>query len=347
MSEKLRIAVCGATGYTGFELVRLLLNHPKVELAALTSQQSAGKKMSEVLRSVAGRCEIVLEKLDPKALAKKADFAFLALPHGEAAETAAALLEAGLKVVDLSADFRIHDLAVYEKTYEHHKAPNYLKEAVYGLPELHREKIKKARLVANPGCYPTATILALAPLLKNGAVSHDGLIADAKSGVSGAGRKADLAFSFSEVENGIKAYGVFTHRHTPEIEQELSGAAGAPIKITFTPHLIPMNRGILSTVYARAKNGLSTADLSALYRRFYEGEPFVRVLPEGVPPRTQDVAGSNYCDVSPIGAGDGRVICLSAIDNLVKGASGQAMQNMNLMMGYPETAGLEGFAAVP
>jgi len=347
MAKKLKVAVCGATGYTGFELVRLLLNHPHVEIAALTSQQSAGKKMSEVLRSVAGRCDLVLEKLDPAAIAKKAEFAFLALPHGEAAESAASFLEAGLKVCDLSADFRIHDRKVYEKAYEQHKAPQYLKEAVYGLPELHREKIKKARLVANPGCYPTATTLALAPLLKHKKISLDGLVADAKSGVSGAGRKADLAYSFAEVESGVKAYALFTHRHTPEIEQELSECAGASVRITFSPHLIPMNRGILSTVYARALDGATTEDLNTLYRRSYEAEPFVRVLPPGALPRTQDVAGSNYCDLAPVGAGDGRVICVSVIDNLVKGASGQAVQNMNLMMGFAETAGLEGLAVVP
>lgn len=347
MSEKTRVAILGATGYTGFELVRLLLGHPKAEITAVTSRQSAGKNLSEVMASARGRCDLVLEEIEPGRLAGRADFAFIALPHAEAMAVVPALLEAGLKVVDLSADFRLRNRDTYEKWYTTHQAPGLLREAVYGLPELHREKIRDARFVANPGCYPTATILAFAPLLASKKVSLEGLIADAKSGASGAGRKAELALNYSEVAGGIKAYNVFKHRHTPEIEQELSAIAETEVQVTFTPHLIPMPRGILSTVYARSTEKLSTADLVNLYREFYRDEPFVRVIGDGTLPRTVDVAGSNYCDLAPIGDGEGRIVCLSAIDNLVKGASGQAIHNMNLMLGYPESTGLEGIAVVP
>ncbi|MCB0219164.1 MAG: N-acetyl-gamma-glutamyl-phosphate reductase, partial [Chrysiogenetes bacterium] len=268
-------------------------------------------------------------------------------PHKEAMQTVAAFLERGKKVVDLSADFRLRDQAVYEKWYQTHSNPELIPEAAYGLPELYREQIKSARLVANPGCYPTATVLAAAPLIKTGKAELTHIIADAKSGASGAGRKGDLALSFAEVNEGVKAYGVFSHRHTPEIAQELSALAGTPVSVTFTPHLIPMQRGILSTVYLQLKNPMSTEELRALYNDFYKGEPFVRVLPGTDVPRTQDVAGSNYCDVAPVAGPDGRVICLGAIDNLIKGASGAAVQNMNLVLGLPETTGLKGVAVVP
>lgn len=347
MSAKTRVAICGATGYTGFELVRLLLGHPNVEITSVTSRQNAGTKLSDVLRSVAGRCDLVLEQIDADEISKKADFVFTALPHGEAAETVAAFLKRGKKVVDLSADFRIRDVATFEKWYGKHPHPELIKEAVYGLPEFYRERIKSARLIANPGCYPTATVLAAAPLLKTGNAILKGIIADAKSGVSGAGRKGDLALSFAEVNEGVKAYGVFSHRHTPEIAQEMTELAGAPAGVTFTPHLIPMQRGILSTVYLQLKEEKTTEELRKLYEDFYKKEPFVRVLPGKEVPRTQDVAGSNYCDVAPVAGPEGQVICLGAIDNLVKGASGAAVQNMNLMLGYPETMALEGVAVVP
>lgn len=347
MADKTRVAICGATGYTGFELIRLLLNHPNAEITSVTSRQSAGMKMSRVLHAVAGRCDLELEQIDPDVIAEKADVVFTALPHKEAMDTVAAFIERGKKVVDLSADFRLRDQSVYEEWYQAHSQPRLIEEAVYGLPELYREKIRGARLIANPGCYPTATVLAAAPLIKSGRAQLTHVIADCKSGASGAGRKATQALSFAEVNEGVKAYSVFAHRHTPEITQELSALAGKDVGVTFTPHLIPMQRGILSTVYLQLEKPMSTEALRDFYRDFYAGEPFVRVLPGTDVPRTRDVAGSNYCDLAPVAGPGGRVICLGAIDNLIKGASGAAVQNMNLMLGLEETAGLEGVAVVP
>jgi N-acetyl-gamma-glutamyl-phosphate reductase len=345
----LKIAIVGASGYTGLELIRILHCHPEVAVTCLTSEQSAGKRISEVFPTLRGRCDLVLENLEPVRVAEKADIVFTALPHKAAMEVVPTFLKLGKKVIDLSADYRLTDAAVYGQWYELHLNPANLKKAVYGLPEIRRSKIKSAKLVANPGCYPTSIILALAPLLKKGLIDLSSIIADSASGVTGAGRAAKVDSLYCEVNEGYKAYGVGgVHRHTPEIEQELSLLAGEPLKITFTPHLVPMDRGILSTIYATPKKPITTEAIVSLYQDFYNGEPFVRVLPQGTLPSTAFVRGSNFCDIAPlVDARTGRIIIISAIDNLVKGASGQAVQNMNIVCGFPETMGLEGLALFP
>lgn len=345
----LKIAIVGASGYTGLELIRILHCHPEVAVTCLTSEQSAGKRISEVFPTLRGRCELVLENLEPVRVAEKADIIFTALPHKAAMEVVPTFLDLGKKVIDLSADYRLSDPAVYGQWYEPHINPTNLKKAVYGLPEIRRDKIKSAKLVANPGCYPTSIILGLAPLLKKGLIDLSSIIADSASGVTGAGRSAKVDSLYCEVNEGYKAYGVGgVHRHTPEIEQELSLLAGEPLKITFTPHLAPMDRGILSTIYATPAASVSNEMLAELYRDFYMAEPFVRVLTNGNLPSTAFVRGSNFCDIAPlVDARTGRIIIVSAIDNLVKGASGQAVQNMNLVCGFPETTGLEGLAMFP
>jgi len=345
----LKVAIVGASGYTGLELIRLLHCHPEVVVTCVTSEQSAGKRISEVFPTLRGRCDLVLENLEPVRIADKADIIFTALPHKAAMEVVPTFLKLGKQVIDLSADYRLTDPAVYGEWYEPHMNPVLLKKAVYGLPEIRRSKIKGAKLVANPGCYPTSIILALAPLLKKGLIDPQNIIADSASGVTGAGRSAKVDSLYCEVNEGFKAYGVGgVHRHTPEIEQELSLLAGADLKVTFTPHLVPMDRGILSTVYASALKDITTAQLHKLYEDFYKGEPFVRVLPQGSLPSTAFVRGSNFCDIAPVvDKRTGRIIIISAIDNLVKGASGQAVQNMNIVCGFPETMGLEGLALFP
>ena len=345
----LNIAIVGASGYTGLELIRILHCHPEVAVTCLTSEQSAGKRISEVFPTLRGRCELVLENLEPVRVAEKADIIFTALPHKAAMEVVPTVLDLGKKVIDLSADYRLSDPAVYGQWYEPHINPTNLKKAVYGLPEIRRNKIKSAKLVANPGCYPTSIILGLAPLLKKGLIDLSSIIADSASGVTGAGRSAKVDSLYCEVNEGYKAYGVGgVHRHTPEIEQELSLLAGEPLKITFTPHLAPMDRGILSTIYATPAASVSNEMLAEMYLDFYMAEPFVRVLTNGNLPSTAFVRGSNFCDIAPlVDARTGRIIIVSAIDNLVKGASGQAVQNMNLVCGFPETTGLEGLAMFP
>lgn len=345
----LNVAIVGASGYTGLELIRILHCHPEVAVTCLTSEQSAGKKISDVFPSLRGRCDLLLENLEPVRVADKADIIFTALPHKAAMEVVPTFLKLGKKVIDLSADYRLSDPAVYGQWYEPHLNPDNLKKAVYGLPEIRRAKIRGAKLVANPGCYPTSIILGLMPLLKKGLISPQSIIADSASGVTGAGRSAKVDSLYCEVNEGYKAYGVGgVHRHTPEIEQELSLLADKPLKITFTPHLVPMDRGILSTIYAEPLNGLTTPELVKLYEDFYAGEPFVRVLPQGSLPSTAFVRGSNFCDIAPlVDQRTGRVIVVSAIDNLVKGASGQAVQNMNIVCGFPETTGLDGLALFP
>ena len=338
----IRVGIVGASGYTGAELVRLLVNHPEVEITLATSRQYAGKPLSQVFPHLAGRCSLICQDLPVEQYAAMADLFFTAVPHQTAMALVPKLLAAGKKVVDLSADFRIHDAAVYEKWYQPHTAPELLANAVYGLPERHRAAIKGAQLVANPGCYPTSVILGLAPLLKAGLIDSDTLVVDSKSGTSGAGRGAAVGTLYCEVTDGFRAYKVAEHRHTPEIEQELSKLAGKPVVVSFTPHLVPMSRGILSTIYAKATKALSQAELDGLYQEHYKSEPFVRVLPSGSLPATQYVRGSNYCDLAArFDKRTGRVVVLSAIDNLVKGAAGQAVQNMNLICGLPEGQGLE------
>jgi N-acetyl-gamma-glutamyl-phosphate reductase len=345
----LNVAIVGASGYTGLELIRLLHCHPEVAVTCLTSEQSASRKISDVFPTLRGRCDLILENLEPVRVAEKADLIFTALPHKAAMEVVPTFLKLGRHVIDLSADYRLSDPEVYGAWYEPHLNPANLKKAVYGLPEVRRSKIRGAKLVANPGCYPTSIILGLAPLLKNGLINAQDIIADSASGVTGAGRAAKVDSLYCEVNEGFKAYGVGgVHRHTPEIEQELSLLAKEKLQITFTPHLVPMDRGILSTIYARPHTPTTTDKLVKLYSDYYNGEPFVRVLPQGSLPSTAFVRGSNFCDIAPlVDTRTGRIIIVSAIDNLVKGASGQAVQNMNIVCGFPETMGLEGLALFP
>ena len=336
-----KIAVVGATGYTGFELLRLLGSHGGVEVMALTSETYAGKSVDEVFPALASVHDGALVKFE-LAVCEGADIVFCCLPHRVAMNTVPSLLDAGLRVVDFSADYRLRDFGVYEAWYKtEHTSPERIADAVYGVPELYREEVRKARLVANPGCYPTGAILALAPLLRARLINPDSIIVDAKSGVSGAGRKADLSIQFSEVNEGFKAYGVGTHRHTPEIEQELSAALGEAVQVSFTPHLAPMTRGILSTIYAAGEGGADASSVRAALRDAYADEPFFRLMPEGAFPNVTQVAGSNYVDIGLThDERTSRFIIVAAIDNLVKGASGAAVQNMNLMLGFPETQGL-------
>jgi len=335
-----RTAIAGASGYTGFELIRLLAQHPEAELTAVASRSRAGERLDSVYPALGGHCDLVFQAPDPDALTSRADVVFTALPHQAAMDLVPLLLERGVKVVDLSADYRFRDAEAYEAWYQPHKTPELLAEAVYGLPELHREAIRKARLTGNPGCYTTSVILAAAPLVARGLADPGSVIADAKSGVSGAGRGLSLTTHFCEVNEGFKAYKVASHRHTPEIEQELSLLAGEPLRIVFTPHLVPMSRGILSTVYASLKEGVEEGAVDDAFRSFYEDAPFVRLRGADVP-GTLQVRGSNYCDIGwKVDPRTRRVIVVSTLDNLTRGASGQAVCNMNLMSGLPEASGL-------
>ncbi len=343
----LRVAVLGATGYAGVELLRILIRHPRVRLTAITSRQYAGKRVSDIYPSLAGQCDLVLGEIRLDQIASQADLVFAALPHETSMEVVAGLVERGKRVIDLSADFRLHDPKTYRRWYRAHKAPRFLREAVYGLTEIHRKEIGRARLVANPGCYPTGAVLGLAPLFAERMVQGT-VVIDAKSGVTGAGRSNSVDLSFSEVNENFKAYNVGVHRHTPEIEQELSHIAKKPIKVFFAPHLVPMNRGILSTMYIELKKSVGDERLSKLYRDFYRAEPFIRLLPPGSFPQTKEVRGSNDCAIGfRYDSRVKRLVVITAIDNLVKGAAGQAAQNMNLMYSWPEAEGLRGTALVP
>lgn len=337
-----KVSIAGATGYTGLELLRLLLKRPDIEIETLTSETHSGKTIAEVFPSLAGQSEFTLRGLQDD-IASKCDILFLALPHTTSMERVPAFLKYNCRVIDLSADYRLKDSQTYETWYKTaHKNPQTLDEAVYGLPELHREEIKSAKLVANPGCYPTSVILALAPLMQTGWVDLETIIADCKSGVSGAGRKISLATQFCESAEGVSAYSLAEHRHTPEMEQEISRLAGKEIKITFSPHLMPMTRGILSTLYVDLKEAAGLEQIAAHYREFYKDEPFVRLLQKGVFANTHFVAYSNYCDIGlQVDSRNKRLIITSAIDNLLKGASGQAVQNMNIMLGLDEKTGLD------
>ena len=331
----LKIGIVGGTGYTGAELLRILSQHPQVSIEAITSRKEAGMDVAQLFPSLRGRIELKFS--DPaEASLDKCDVVFFATPNGIAMKQVPSLLDAGVRIIDLAADFRIKDIAVWEKWYGMpHACPELVAEAVYGLPEINRDRIKTARLIANPGCYPTAVQLGFLPLVESGAVDLDHLVADAKSGVSGAGRNAEIHTLFAEAADNFKAYGVSGHRHLPEIRQGLSQAAKHPVGLTFVPHLTPMIRGIHATLYAKL---LKEVDLQALYENRYVNEPFVDVLPAGSHPETRSVRGSNLCRIAvhrPQG-GDTAVI-LSVTDNLVKGAAGQAVQNMNLMFGLPET----------
>jgi len=338
----LKIGIIGATGYTGLELIRGLLTHSSVTISAVTSQSYVGRKISQVFPSLAKKIDLNCISLNIEEIKRNTDFIFIALPHQSALPVVKKLAEEEKKIVDLSADFRIKDQLVYEQWYGKHTAPELLHKAVYGLPELYRSEIKQASLVANPGCYPTGTILSLAPLLKNKLIDTRSIIVDAKSGVSGAGRSSDPGTQFVEVNEKVKGYKVFEHRHTPEIEQELSILAEEKITIAFVPHLVPVNRGILSTVYSSLKKGRSTRDLIDIYQNFYKDERFIRICPVDSFPDLSQVRASNFCDIGlKVDSRTGLVVIISAIDNLVKGASGQAIQNMNIMAGFPEESGID------
>lgn len=338
----IKVGIIGASGYAGAELTRILCNHPQVELTLATSRQYEGLPLSEVFPHLRGRVDLLCENIEAEELAKRADLFFTAVPHKTAMNLVPVLLEAGKKVIDLSADFRLRDLATYESWYQPHSSSELLKEAVYGLPELYRQSIKNCRILANPGCYPTSIILGLAPLLKAGAIIPETIIADSKSGTSGAGRVAQTGTLFCEVHDGFRPYKVGrAHRHTPEIEQELSLLAKTDVFLTFTPHLLPISRGILSTIYATLSPGMSHSDIRELFENQYKDEPFIRLLKEDTFPATQYVKGSNFCDISyKIDEKTNRIIVMSAIDNVVKGAAGQAVQNMNIMCGFKEDTSL-------
>lgn len=339
----IKAGIIGATGYAGAELVRLLAGHKDVDIVWYGSRSYINDNYANVYRNF---CKIVDARcLDDNLgeLADQADVIFTATPQGFLASVLTEEILEKTKVIDLSADFRIKDVAVYEKWYGiEHKSPQFLPEAIYGLCEINREKIRGARLVANPGCYTTCSILTAYPLAREGLIDMDTLIVDAKSGTSGAGRGAKVPNLFCEVNENIKAYGVATHRHTPEIEEQLGYAAGRPVTLSFTPHLVPMNRGILATEYASLKEMVSWEEVKKIYEKYYGKETFIRVLDQGVCPETKWVEGSNYVDIGfQIDPRTGRIILMGAIDNLVKGAAGQAVQNMNLLFGLPETQGLE------
>ncbi len=345
-----KVGIIGVTGYTGIELVRILLGHPGVHLTYGTSRSSAGQKLGDAIPHLSDASDLVLSSFDAADATEKADFFFVCLPHGESMETVGRLRQAGSKVVDLSADFRLNDPAAYEQWYGAHTRKDLLSEAVYGMPELYREQILAANLVANPGCYPTSVILGLAPLLAQGIIDSDTIVIDSKSGVSGAGREPRSELHFPETFGNFSAYNIAgRHRHIGEMEQELSSLAGATVRITFTPHLLPVNRGILSTIYVRPIVNSDDYKLLALYAEYYRGEPFIRVSgPEGVLPSLKGVRGTNLCHIGlRLDKRTGLIVIISCIDNLVKGASGQAVQNMNLMVGFSETTGIEQTAMHP
>jgi len=337
------VGIIGASGYTGGELLRLLCRHPSLRVGWATSRKHAGAAAGDVFASLRDFTDITFSAPDLACLPPGLEAVFVALPHVDAMGVVPALLERGLKVVDLSADFRLRDAAVYSRAYGHpHVAPALLDEAVYGLTEHARDRVRGARLVANPGCYPTATLLALLPLARRGLLGEFGAIVDAKSGVSGAGRGAKQGSLFCEVNEGLTPYNVGRHRHQPEMEQELAAAAGRGVRLTFAPHLVPLSRGMEATIYLAPPPGVTLREVAAALREAYAGEPFVKVHPDGRLPSVREVAGTNLCRIGftddPQG---GRLVVVSVIDNLVKGASGQALQNMNLMLGLPETAGLD------
>ena len=345
--KNIHVGIVGATGYVGAELVRILSQHPYMQLTALTSKTYAGKLFSEVYPSLSGICDLPLAEKTPSELAADCDIVITALPHGVSAALIPDLLEQGLRVLDHSGDFRFRDCDVYEKAYKlTHPAPDLLQEAVYGLPELYRGKLKTTRLAANPGCYPTCSILALAPLLSGGLIQTNGIIIDAVSGYSGAGRKGDVDYSFCETTENYKAYSIENHRHTPEIEQELSLLAGSCVPITFTPHLAPMKRGMLATIYCDLKSEFEKIEkeqLLDIYKEYYKSSKFVRILPLGESPQTKYTAGSNFLDIGIfIDSRTGKLKILSGQDNLGKGAAAQAVQTLNIMADFPEETGIWG-----
>jgi N-acetyl-gamma-glutamyl-phosphate reductase len=352
----IRISIVGATGYTGGELLRHLLRHPEAEIKHVTSENFVGQPISAVHKFSKGRIDLICEKYNPALIARDTDVAFLGLPHGTSSKTAAELIEKGIRVIDLSADFRLEDLPTYEKWYGRHEAPKLLPEAVFGLPERYREKIRKARLIANPGCYATTAILAGLPIMADGILGEGPVIVDAKSGVSGAGRKLDPTFLYSEANESMQAYGLKGHRHHPEILQEwrraMKTAPGSGLKgkaspraksleLIFVPHLAPMSRGIFATLYAPLTRRVTSEELMKIYQVYYADEPFVQVLKPMESPEVRAVANTNMCHIGVATDESGKTaIVMAALDNLIKGASGQAIQNMNLMFGIKESEGL-------
>lgn len=334
-----RVAVLGATGYTALELIKLLLRHPQAEITALTTRQEGAPPVHQIHQSLYGRLNVKCEDLKADEIARRADVVFCCLPHVASMDVIPSLLAGGAKVIDLSADYRLHDPAIYEKFYGHkHSDVERLATTVYGLPELWADKIPGQKLIANPGCYTSASILALAPLIKGGWVKPQGIIIDAKSGVSGAGRTPKLNTLYSECNEAVSAYSVGgKHRHTPEIEQVLSDVSGEKVEVIFTPHLIPMDRGIFATVYAPLAKPATDVELLAAFRTFYAGKPFMRIVDHL--PSTKDSSGTNFCDIT-VKVHRGQAIVLSCLDNLIKGAAGVAVQNFNLMCGFPETTAL-------
>ncbi|NND38063.1 MAG: N-acetyl-gamma-glutamyl-phosphate reductase [Pseudomonadales bacterium] len=348
-ATKLRVGVVGATGYTGVELLRLLLAHEHVELCMVTSRAEAGTRLDSVWPSLRGRCELCYEAPDMQALANACELVFFATPHAVAMNMAQELLDAGCRIIDLSADFRLRDRTTWEHWYgTSHAAPQLLDKAIYALPEVAREKLAGAQLIACPGCYPTAVQLGFLPLLENKLVETTSLIANAASGVSGAGRQAKIGNLFAELSENFHAYAVAGHRHLPEIEQGLAAAAGESVKLTFVPHLLPAIRGIHATLYAKPRGKLSATDWQSLYEQRYADEPFVDVLPQGVYPETRAVRASNVCQISVEPLAHSNMLCVLAVeDNLTKGAAGQAIQAMNICYDYAETMGLENIVALP
>ena len=342
MVQKIKASVIGASGYGGAEAVRLLSTHPHVDIVHVTAETQQGQDMSKLYPNLRRFVDQTMIAVDAERIGHTSDITFVSLPSGKAMHLALALLEQGSKVIDIAADFRLRDASLYPTWYKfEHVAPAYLDEAVYGLPELHRDAIAQTRLLANPGCYPAASLLALLPLVKSGKVETSGIVIDAKSGISGAGRGGGGGFGYAEVNENLRAYSVVGHNHTAEIEQELSGLAGDSVRVVFTPHLVPMTRGILATVYAPLKAPMQEAEALDLYEQTYRETPFVRVLRDALP-ETKATLGSNFCDVAVrIDARSQMAIAISAIDNLGRGAAGQAIQNMNLMFGLPETTGLD------
>jgi len=336
----IRVGIVGVTGYTGGELIRILIKHPKVKITGLFSRSAYNKPSAEVFPQFASKLNLICDKPDADIISDKCDLVFLALPHTASMDIAAGLIKSGVRVIDLSADYRIKDLKVYSKFYAvRHKDGGGVKKAVYGLAELFPKEIKKAQLVANPGCYPTAAILSLAPLVSLGIADLSMIVIDAKSGVSGAGKKKAQEFSLSDAKDDFKAYKVGVHQHMPEINQELSRLAGKKVSVTFVPHLLPVYRGILETIYLKKRKKHAGKDIIGIYKKFYRGKPFVRIKNKGEFPSIKDVVNTNFCDIGIKDLG-GSIIIVSAIDNLIKGASGQAVENMNIMCGFPETSGL-------
>lgn len=347
--EMIKAGIIGSTGYVGTELVRLLKNHKDVEIKHITSHSYVGRKYDSIYENYRGKFDMECEEQDLEKIAEAVDVLFIALPHGIASREITESILKKTKVIDIGADYRLKDQDVYEDWYDtKHMSPELLEEAVYGLCELNREDIKKARLVANPGCYPTSSSLSLLPLVKEGLIEEDSIIIDAKSGVTGAGRGLNLGTHYTECNESMKAYAIASHRHTPEIEEQLTTLAEGQVAITFTPHLVPMNRGILTTSYAKLKEKTTYEAIKAVYEKYYKDEYFVRLTKENVLPETKWVKGSNFCDIGiKVDERTNRVIVVGAIDNMIKGAAGQAVQNMNIMFDIDEKSGLEDVSIFP